>query len=114
MKGEKSGVKSSAENTVKEMRQQIDPTGRKLFQPFEYRTSSLIRNLFSRMSALHKGGTLKPSRPGLEHVDVINEDLNDITEEVRKLLSSYPYYYYYYYEACPESKYRFVLPPPQL
>ncbi|GBL86153.1 hypothetical protein AVEN_245184-1 [Araneus ventricosus] len=29
MKGEKSGVKSSSENTVKEMRQQIDPTGRK-------------------------------------------------------------------------------------
>ncbi|GBL90523.1 hypothetical protein AVEN_66686-1 [Araneus ventricosus] len=29
MKGEKSGVKSSPENTVKEMRQQIDPTGRK-------------------------------------------------------------------------------------
>ncbi|GBM68602.1 hypothetical protein AVEN_154462-1 [Araneus ventricosus] len=33
------------------------------------------------MSALHKGGTLKPSSPGLEHVDVINEDLNDITEQ---------------------------------
>ncbi|GBM05180.1 hypothetical protein AVEN_197734-1 [Araneus ventricosus] len=29
MKGQKSGVKSSPENTVKEMRQQIDPTGRK-------------------------------------------------------------------------------------
>ncbi|GBN83803.1 hypothetical protein AVEN_114893-1 [Araneus ventricosus] len=29
MKGEKSGIKSSPENTVKEMRQQIDPTGRK-------------------------------------------------------------------------------------
>ncbi|GBO30128.1 hypothetical protein AVEN_167722-1 [Araneus ventricosus] len=29
MKGEKSGVKSSAESTVKEMRQQIDPTGKK-------------------------------------------------------------------------------------
>ncbi|GBL86306.1 hypothetical protein AVEN_132026-1 [Araneus ventricosus] len=29
MKGEKSGVKSSSENTVKEMRQHIDPTGRK-------------------------------------------------------------------------------------
>ncbi|GBM57447.1 hypothetical protein AVEN_222661-1 [Araneus ventricosus] len=27
MKGEKSGVKSSPENTVKEMRQQVDPTG---------------------------------------------------------------------------------------
>ncbi|GBL93673.1 hypothetical protein AVEN_177781-1, partial [Araneus ventricosus] len=27
MKGEKSGVKSSPENTVKEIRQQIDPTG---------------------------------------------------------------------------------------
>ncbi|GBL84529.1 hypothetical protein AVEN_117264-1 [Araneus ventricosus] len=29
MKEEKSGVKSSPENTVKELRQQIDPTGRK-------------------------------------------------------------------------------------
>ncbi|GBL94095.1 hypothetical protein AVEN_185053-1 [Araneus ventricosus] len=29
MKGEKSGVKSSSENTLKEMKQQIDPTGRK-------------------------------------------------------------------------------------
>ncbi|GBN10571.1 hypothetical protein AVEN_22062-1, partial [Araneus ventricosus] len=33
------------------------------------------------MSALHKGGTLKPPSPGLEHVDVINDDLNDITEQ---------------------------------
>ncbi|GBL94111.1 hypothetical protein AVEN_185064-1 [Araneus ventricosus] len=33
------------------------------------------------MSALHKGGTLKLQSPGLEHVDVINEDLNDITEQ---------------------------------
>ncbi|GBO45227.1 hypothetical protein AVEN_177108-1, partial [Araneus ventricosus] len=46
------------------------------------------------MSALHKGGTLKPSSPGLEHVDVINEDLNDITEqgleqqEVKNLLTT--------------------------
>ncbi|GBN67528.1 hypothetical protein AVEN_250488-1 [Araneus ventricosus] len=45
-------------------------------------TSSQIRSLFSRISALHKGGTLKPPSPGLEHVDVINEDLNDITEQV--------------------------------
>ncbi|GBO37230.1 hypothetical protein AVEN_153058-1 [Araneus ventricosus] len=95
MKGEKSGVKSSPENTVKEMRQQIDPTGRKRFQPFKYyMTSSQIRSLFSRMSALHKSGTLKPPSPGLEHVDVINEDLNDITEqeleqqEVQNLLTT--------------------------
>ncbi|GBM01003.1 hypothetical protein AVEN_55516-1 [Araneus ventricosus] len=27
------------------------------------------------------GGTLKPPSPGLEHVDVINEDLNDINEQ---------------------------------
>ncbi|GBN24986.1 hypothetical protein AVEN_201808-1 [Araneus ventricosus] len=33
------------------------------------------------MQALHKGGALKPPSPGLEHVDVINEDLNDITEQ---------------------------------
>ncbi|GBN33906.1 hypothetical protein AVEN_187405-1 [Araneus ventricosus] len=33
------------------------------------------------MSALHKGGTLKPPSPGLEHVDVINDVLNDITEQ---------------------------------
>ncbi|GBO34361.1 hypothetical protein AVEN_261771-1 [Araneus ventricosus] len=33
------------------------------------------------MLALHKGGTLKPSSPDLEHVVVINEDLNDITEQ---------------------------------
>ncbi|GBL99625.1 hypothetical protein AVEN_68878-1 [Araneus ventricosus] len=33
------------------------------------------------MSALHKGGKLKPPSPGLEHVDVINDDLNDITEQ---------------------------------
>ncbi|GBL72685.1 hypothetical protein AVEN_127929-1 [Araneus ventricosus] len=63
------------------MRQQIDPTGRKLFQPFKYMASSQIRSLFSSMSALHKGGILKPPNPGLEHVDVINEDLNDITEQ---------------------------------
>ncbi|GBO43729.1 hypothetical protein AVEN_178538-1 [Araneus ventricosus] len=81
MKGEKSGIKSSPENTVKEMRQQIDPTGKKLFKPFKYMTSSQIRSLFSRISALLKGGTLKPPSPGLEHVDVINEDLNDITEQ---------------------------------
>ncbi|GBL90303.1 hypothetical protein AVEN_169301-1, partial [Araneus ventricosus] len=66
MKGEQSGVKSSPENTVKRMRQQIDPTGRKLFQPFECMTSSQIRSLFSRMSALHNSGTLKPPSPGLE------------------------------------------------
>ncbi|GBO25420.1 hypothetical protein AVEN_51549-1 [Araneus ventricosus] len=76
------------------MRQQIDPTGRKLFQPFEYMTSSQIRSLFSRMSALHKGGTLKPPSPGLELVDDINEDLDDITEqeleqqEVQNLLTT--------------------------
>ncbi|GBM20508.1 hypothetical protein AVEN_61050-1 [Araneus ventricosus] len=81
MKGEQSGVKSSLENTVKEMRQQIDPIGRKLFQPFEYMTSSQIRSLFSRMSALHKGGTLKPPSAGLELIDDINEDLDDITEQ---------------------------------
>ncbi|GBM49813.1 hypothetical protein AVEN_238173-1 [Araneus ventricosus] len=81
MKGEQSGVKCSPENTVKEMRQQIDPNGRKLFQPFEYMTSSQIRSLFSRMSALHKGGTLKLSSPGLELADDINEDLDDITEQ---------------------------------
>ncbi|GBN46000.1 hypothetical protein AVEN_271452-1 [Araneus ventricosus] len=33
------------------------------------------------MSFLHKGGTLKQPSPGLEHVVVINEDLNDITEQ---------------------------------
>ncbi|GBL78067.1 hypothetical protein AVEN_143369-1 [Araneus ventricosus] len=33
------------------------------------------------MSALHKGGTLKSPSPDLEPVDVINEDLNDITEQ---------------------------------
>ncbi|GBM39850.1 hypothetical protein AVEN_45806-1 [Araneus ventricosus] len=44
-------------------------------------TSSQIRSLFSRISALHNGGTLKPLSPDLEHVDVINEDLNDITEQ---------------------------------
>ncbi|GBL73496.1 hypothetical protein AVEN_94153-1 [Araneus ventricosus] len=82
MKGEQSSVKSSPENTVEEMRQQIDPTGRKLFQPFEYMTSSQIRSLFSRMSALHKGVTLKPPSPGLELVDDVKEDLYDITEQV--------------------------------
>ncbi|GBL73613.1 hypothetical protein AVEN_230621-1 [Araneus ventricosus] len=81
MKGEQSGVKSSPENTVKEMRQQIDPTERKLFQYFEYMTSSQIRSLFCRMSALHKGGTLKPPSPGLELVDDINKDLDDIIEQ---------------------------------
>ncbi|GBN88941.1 hypothetical protein AVEN_29667-1 [Araneus ventricosus] len=46
------------------------------------------------MSALYKGGTLKPPSPGLEHTDVINEDLNDITEqeleqqEVQNLLTT--------------------------
>ncbi|GBN45254.1 hypothetical protein AVEN_168715-1 [Araneus ventricosus] len=46
------------------------------------------------MSALHKGGILKAPSPGLEHVDVINEDLNDITEqeleqqEVQNLLTT--------------------------
>ncbi|GBO10995.1 hypothetical protein AVEN_34025-1 [Araneus ventricosus] len=35
------------------------------------------------MSDLHKGGTLKPPSPGLEHVDVINEDLNEITQQDR-------------------------------
>ncbi|GBN95108.1 hypothetical protein AVEN_203136-1, partial [Araneus ventricosus] len=80
-KREQSGVISSPENTVKEMRQQMDPTGRKLIQPFEYMTSSQIKSLFSRMSALHKGGTLKPPSPGLELVDDINEDLDDITEQ---------------------------------
>ncbi|GBN37374.1 hypothetical protein AVEN_107523-1 [Araneus ventricosus] len=46
------------------------------------------------MSALHKGGTLKPPSPGLKHVDVINEDLNDITgqeleqQEAQKLLTT--------------------------
>ncbi|GBM52187.1 hypothetical protein AVEN_97626-1 [Araneus ventricosus] len=46
------------------------------------------------MSALHKGGTLKPPSPDEEHVDVINEDLNDITEqeleqqEVQNLLTT--------------------------
>ncbi|GBM06738.1 hypothetical protein AVEN_62985-1 [Araneus ventricosus] len=59
MKAKQSGVKTSPDNTVKEMRQQINHTGRKLFQPFEYMTSSKIRSVFSRMSALHKGGTLK-------------------------------------------------------
>ncbi|GBM87227.1 hypothetical protein AVEN_199146-1 [Araneus ventricosus] len=45
------------------------------------------------MSALHIGGTLKSPSPGLEHVDVINEDLNDITgqeleqQEVQNLLT---------------------------
>ncbi|GBL80032.1 hypothetical protein AVEN_29047-1 [Araneus ventricosus] len=80
MKGKQSGVKSSPENTVKEMRQQIDPTGRKLFQPFKYMTSSQIKSLFNRMSVLHKGVTLKPSSPGLELVDNINEDLDDIEQ----------------------------------
>ncbi|GBL87184.1 hypothetical protein AVEN_270473-1 [Araneus ventricosus] len=32
------------------------------------------------MSALHKGGSSKPPSPGLDNVDVTNEDLNDITE----------------------------------
>ncbi|GBM15395.1 hypothetical protein AVEN_199651-1 [Araneus ventricosus] len=36
MKSEQSGVKSSPENTVKEMRQQRDPAGRKLFRPFDH------------------------------------------------------------------------------
>ncbi|GBM01457.1 hypothetical protein AVEN_209279-1 [Araneus ventricosus] len=36
------------------------------------------------MLALHKGGALKPPSPSLEHVDVINEDLNDITEQELK------------------------------
>ncbi|GBN84045.1 hypothetical protein AVEN_41280-1 [Araneus ventricosus] len=63
------------------MRQQIDPTGRKLFQPSECMTSSQIRSLFSRMSALHNGGTLKPTRPGLELVGDINEYLYGITEQ---------------------------------
>ncbi|GBM52171.1 hypothetical protein AVEN_97615-1 [Araneus ventricosus] len=46
------------------------------------------------MSALHKGGTFKPPIPGVEHVDIINEDLNDITEqeleqqEVQNLLTT--------------------------
>ncbi|GBN30298.1 hypothetical protein AVEN_251773-1 [Araneus ventricosus] len=92
MKGKKS-VKSSPENIVKEMIQQIDPTRRKLFQPFECMTSSQIRSLFSRMS-LHKDGSLKPQSPGLELVDDINEDLYDITEqeleqqEVQNLLTT--------------------------
>ncbi|GBO19048.1 hypothetical protein AVEN_18413-1 [Araneus ventricosus] len=33
------------------------------------------------MSALHKGGTLKPPSSGLELVDNINEDLDRITEQ---------------------------------
>ncbi|GBM71142.1 hypothetical protein AVEN_2758-1 [Araneus ventricosus] len=72
MKGEQSGVNSSPENTEKEMRQQIDPTGRKLVQPSEYMASSQIRNLFSKMPTLHKGGTLKLPSPDQEHVDDIN------------------------------------------
>ncbi|GBM38841.1 hypothetical protein AVEN_90085-1 [Araneus ventricosus] len=94
MKGEQSGVKSSPENTVKGMRQQIDPTGRKLFQPFECVTSSQILSLFSRMSALHNGGTLKPPSPGMVLVDDINEYLYGITEqkleqqEVQNLLTT--------------------------
>ncbi|GBL86151.1 hypothetical protein AVEN_245183-1, partial [Araneus ventricosus] len=57
-------------------------------------TSSQIRSLFSSVSALHKGGTLKPLSPGLEHVYIINEDLNGITEqeleqqEVQNLLTT--------------------------
>ncbi|GBL73295.1 hypothetical protein AVEN_159334-1 [Araneus ventricosus] len=81
------------------MRQQIDPTGSKLSQSFDYRTSSQIRSLFSRTAALYKGGTLKPPSPGLELVDDINEDLDgieqdDITEqeleqqEVQNLLTA--------------------------
>ncbi|GBM27871.1 hypothetical protein AVEN_218514-1 [Araneus ventricosus] len=75
------------------MRQQIDPTGKKLFQTFEHMTSSQIRSLFSRMSAQHKGGTLKLRSPCLE-LDDINEDLDDITEqeleqqEVQNLLTT--------------------------
>ncbi|GBM52369.1 hypothetical protein AVEN_160094-1 [Araneus ventricosus] len=84
MKGEKSDVKSSPENIVKEMRQQIDPTGRKWFQPFKYMSSSQNRSLFSRMSDLHKGGTLKAPSSGLEHVGFINKDLNDITEQEKE------------------------------
>ncbi|GBM94566.1 hypothetical protein AVEN_198316-1 [Araneus ventricosus] len=80
MKGEQSGVKYSPENTAEEMREQIDPTGRKLFQPFECMTSSQIRSLFSRMPVLHKGGTLKPPSPDLELADDINEDLDDTAE----------------------------------
>ncbi|GBO44944.1 hypothetical protein AVEN_87436-1 [Araneus ventricosus] len=63
------------------MRQLTHPTGRKLFQPFEYMTSSQIRSLFSRMSALHNVGTLKLPSLSLELVDDINEDLDDITEQ---------------------------------
>ncbi|GBM65373.1 hypothetical protein AVEN_98196-1 [Araneus ventricosus] len=44
-------------------------------------TSSQVGSLFSRMSALHEGGTLKPPSPGLEHVDDINEDLDDIEQD---------------------------------
>ncbi|GBM46556.1 hypothetical protein AVEN_271510-1 [Araneus ventricosus] len=62
------------------MRQQIDPTRRKLFQPFEYMTSSEIRSLFSSMSALHKGGTLKPPSRGLELADELEQ------QEVQNLL----------------------------
>ncbi|GBM78828.1 hypothetical protein AVEN_23108-1 [Araneus ventricosus] len=57
-------------------------------------TSSQIRSLFSRLSALHKSGTLKPPSPGLELVDDINEDLDDVTEqeleqkEVQNLLTT--------------------------
>ncbi|GBM41038.1 hypothetical protein AVEN_180945-1 [Araneus ventricosus] len=45
----------------------------------------LMRSLFTRMSALHKCGTLKPPSPGLEHVDVINNVLNNITEQELEL-----------------------------
>ncbi|GBN91998.1 hypothetical protein AVEN_73026-1 [Araneus ventricosus] len=91
MKGEQSGIKSSPENRVKGMRQQIYPIGRKLFQPFECMTSSQI----SRMSALHNGGTLKPPSLGLDLADDINEYLYGITEqkleqqEVQNLLTTY-------------------------
>ncbi|GBN62508.1 hypothetical protein AVEN_238645-1 [Araneus ventricosus] len=46
------------------------------------------------MSVLYKGGTLKPPSRGLELVDDVNEDLDDITEhkleqqEVQNLLTT--------------------------
>ncbi|GBL94052.1 hypothetical protein AVEN_185023-1 [Araneus ventricosus] len=47
-----------------------------------------------KISFLHKGGTLKPPSPGLGHVDDINEEVDDITEqeleqqEVQNLLTT--------------------------
>lgn len=89
IKGQQTGIKSSPQSAVTEMREKMDHNGRKLFQQFEYLTTSQIRSLFSNMASQQRKGSLKPPKPSLELVEAINDDLedneeDDIAKQVRK------------------------------